>query len=206
MAVMDGTSIRSLLQVPVGIALQTPPQAALSPAARDPLAALATLYREHHPFVWRCARRLGAPPELLDDVVQDVFLVLERRLDQLNAGRGIRSWLFATTLHVLKAHRRKDLRHRRRIAALAAQPAPSCQEAQQHEGQQLCQRLLNELDVDKRAVFILAEFEQMSAVEIGHALGVNPNTVYSRLRLARKSIRAAAARLGLTAQGGNEHG
>jgi RNA polymerase sigma-70 factor (ECF subfamily) len=43
-------------------------------------------------------------------------------------------------------------------------------------------------------VFSLTELEDMTAPEIASALGVNVNTVYSRLRIAR---RALAARLQL---------
>jgi RNA polymerase sigma-70 factor (ECF subfamily) len=41
---------------------------------------------------------------------------------------------------------------------------------------------------------VLAELEQMTAPEISSVLGVNLNTVYSRLRLARRDFDAALAR------------
>ena len=44
---------------------------------------------------------------------------------------------------------------------------------------------LESLDPDKRAVFVMAELEQMTAPEIAVALSANANTVYSRLRAAR---------------------
>jgi RNA polymerase sigma-70 factor (ECF subfamily) len=40
----------------------------------------------------------------------------------------------------------------------------------------------------------LAELEELSSPEIAEALGVGNNTVYSRLRLARKAFAEAAAR------------
>ena len=62
------------------------------------------------------------------------------------------------------------------------------------EAARLVHRLLDCLDGDRRAVFVLAELEQMTAPEIAAALGVNLNTVYSRLRLARRDFDAALAR------------
>jgi RNA polymerase sigma-70 factor (ECF subfamily) len=62
------------------------------------------------------------------------------------------------------------------------------------EATHLVDRLLEELDDAKRAVFVLAELEQMTAPEIALALGTPLNTVYSRLRLARQEFAAAAAR------------
>ena len=58
------------------------------------------------------------------------------------------------------------------------------------------QKLLDELDDDRRAVFVLAELEQMSAPDIADALGVNVNTVYARLRAARRDFEQGVAREG----------
>ena len=40
-----------------------------------------TIYREHGRFVWLSLQRLGIHPSDLDDVAQDVFMVVHRRLD-----------------------------------------------------------------------------------------------------------------------------
>ena len=54
--------------------------------------------------------------------------------------------------------------------------------------------LLSALDDEKRAVFVLAELEQMTAPEIADALSIKLNTVYSRLRAARKKFETALQR------------
>ena len=46
----------------------------------------------------------------------------------------------------------------------------------------------------QREVFILCEIEQLSSVEVAEVLGVNENTVRTRLREARKSFEAGVAR------------
>jgi len=51
------------------------------------------------------------------------------------------------------------------------------------------QTVLNGMDDDKRAVFVLADLEQMSGEEIAAALGIPRGTVYSRLRLARVAFK-----------------
>jgi RNA polymerase sigma-70 factor (ECF subfamily) len=56
------------------------------------------------------------------------------------------------------------------------------------------QRLLDALSDDQREVFVLTELEQLTAPEISEALGLNLNTVYSRLRLARRAFAEARAR------------
>ena len=52
-------------------------------------------------------------------------------------------------------------------------------------------RLLAGLDETKREVFILAELEGLTLAEISEALGVNQNTVASRLRAARREFEVA---------------
>ena len=67
-------------------------------------------------------------------------------------------------------------------------------EIARREAGRLVSLLLEELDDDKREVFVLAELEQMTAPEIALAIGVPANTVSSRLRGARLEFAAAAAR------------
>ncbi len=151
---------------------------------------LEALYREHHAFVWRCVRRLGLAEAQVDDGVQDVFLVVDRRKDEFEPRGSIRSWLFAIAMRVVQAHRRTEQRHRRRVEAFGA--SLSWSEPEKGSAVILLHQLLEGLSEDRRAVFILADLEKMSAPEIADALGVKLNTVYSRLRAARAQVRAAA--------------
>src|SRR4051794_16597314 len=64
------------------------------------------VYEEHFSFVWRAARRLGAPAAAVDDVVQEVFLVVHRRLPEFAGRSSLKTWLFAIVLRVVRDHRR----------------------------------------------------------------------------------------------------
>ncbi len=55
--------------------------------------------------------------------------------------------------------------------------------------------MLDQLDDAQRLVFVLVEAEGMTAVEVAASLETNVNTVYSRLRSARKKMQALAAQL-----------
>ena len=81
------------------------------------------------------------------------------------------------------------------LDAFADDGAPGPEElAERAEAVETADRLLGELDADKREVFILAELEQLTLAEIAEAIGANPNTVASRLRAARHLFEAALAR------------
>jgi len=170
-------------------------------------ASLTSIYEEHFSYVWRSLRRMGVPEMSLDDAAQDVFLVVHRRLADFAGRSRVKTWLFGIVLRVARDHRR---RARRKPEAALPEPEALPDSARcaavdplvRADAARLLDRLLEYLDQDKRAVFVLAEVEQMSAPEIAEALGVNVNTVYSRLRAARSAFERAVARLKLREQGG----
>jgi RNA polymerase sigma-70 factor (ECF subfamily) len=159
---------------------------------------LEAIYEEHFDFVWRSLKRLGIPSAQLDDAVQDVFVVVHRRLGEFEGRSSLKTWLFGIALRVASVHRRT--RARRPTEPLVEDPpdhagrgaADALSEAA--EAARLVQQLLDGMPEDRRAVFVLTELEEMTAKEISEALGVNLNTVYSRLRLARRDFDAALSR------------
>jgi RNA polymerase sigma-70 factor (ECF subfamily) len=173
------------------------PQADL-PAEAHPRLRFEAVYGDHFAFVWRMTRRLGVQEASIDDVVQDVFLVLHRRLGEYDGRASVRSWLFGILMRVVRDHRR---RYRRKgvpcvphapdsssnIAAVSAEPSPAAL-AERSEQVALLRRLLGLLDEDKQTILVLAYLEQMSVPEIAEILTLNLNTAYSRLRAAKRSF------------------
>lgn len=161
-----------------------------------------TVYDENFTYIWRAARRLGIDPADTDDVVQEVFVVAHRKLGTFEGRAQVKTWLFKILLHVVRHHRRALERkpgHRvgaaQDVDALGAPdgrgPVESVERA---DAVRVLDRMLADLDGDKREVFVLAELEQLSCVEIAEVLGANLNTVYSRLRAARQEFERAVAR------------
>lgn len=138
------------------------------------------------------------PQAHLDDVVQETFLVIHRRLPSFEGRSSLRTWVAAVTRNTAK-----EFVRRRRHQLLGSEMDPdasasaSLTPAEQLEAAaaaQLLDRLLSELPDDQREIFVLAEVEQMTAVEIGVVLDMNPNTVRTRLRAARMAVQAGLAR------------
>lgn len=164
--------------------------------AAPPPKTLAEIFRLHAGFVWRTAHRLGAPEETIDDIVQEVFLVLHRRLEQFDASRGeLMTWLYVITRGLVSNQRRAMERYERRLR-LVPEP-PACPEPDQNiEARRAAAAMssfLDGLDPKKRAIFELVDVEGMPAPLVAEALGVRLNTVYSRLRAARKAFASFAA-------------
>jgi RNA polymerase sigma-70 factor (ECF subfamily) len=157
------------------------------------------VYEAHFDFVWRTARRLGAPDRHVDDVVQEVFVVVQRRLHEFEGRSELKTWLFGITRRIVRAHLRKNARDKRAtpddIAELADLNTPDAEarlSADEHT--RLLYTLLSELDEEKRVVFVLSELEEMSGPAIADALGLHISNVYARVRTARLAFEAALKR------------
>jgi RNA polymerase sigma-70 factor (ECF subfamily) len=157
------------------------------------------VYEAHFDFVWRTARRLGAHESQLDDVVQEVFLVVQRRLASFEGRSELKTWLFGITRKVVSASVRRSGKRREVVLGeaeeLADASVPSAEtQLAANEDTRLLYELLSELDPDKRAVFVLSELEEMSGPEIAEALDLHLSNVYARVRAARQAFDAALRR------------
>jgi RNA polymerase sigma-70 factor (ECF subfamily) len=156
------------------------------------------VYGAHFGFVWRSAKRLGARDASLDDVVQEVFVVVHRRLADFEGRSSLRTWLFGITLRVVRDHRRSVRRRDPGCEVdpdtLRADESGPAETAERAEAVRLLHALLDQLDDDRREVFVMAELEQMTMPEIADALGLNVNTAHARLRAARQEFEQALAR------------
>jgi len=174
-------------------------EAAPSPRTAVLEASYEEIYREHFDFVWRNVRRLGVPEASADDAVQDVFVVVHRRLAEFEGRSSIRTWLFGILARVARDHRRTQARQTIKTVAMAAEagpePAPTPADlAVRREAAQILEELLGQIDDEKREIFVLVELEQMSVADVADALSLNVNTTHARLRAARQQFEAAVAR------------
>ena len=176
------------------------PLSALPRTAPGPLV-LDEVYRDEVEFVWRTCRYLGVPASEAEDVVHDVFIVVQRRLTDFDPAGSVRAWLAGITRRVVMHHRRSATRVERKKAAMsrdAVSEGNLDELVSRGEAAALLQDFLDELDDDKRDVFALCELEGLSAPEVARVLECNVNTVYSRLRAARQSFERRVARLQTT--------
>lgn len=180
--------------------LDAAPSIDLEPARHDGASggaiAFEQVFQEHAPYVWRALRRLGVAESDADDVCQDVFIVVHRKLGTFQAGASVRSWLYGICLRVASEHRRRPHRQREQVVEAVPEEGIDAPQEDALERRRALARLdaaLDQLDDDKRAVFVLFELEQMSMVEVAEAAGCPLPTAYSRLYAARKIVEAALA-------------
>ena len=170
------------------------PEAAQAGAAPPP--SIAEVYEAHFAYVVRSLRGLGVRPDLCDDAVQDVFLVVQDKLAAFDGSAKLSTWLYAIVVRVARRYRERAAKEATRFVEAEPQ-ADGCAEETLAQGEQLAfaRRALDALSADKREVFVLAVVEQLSAPEIASVLSVPLNTVYSRLRAARVAFSSQVARM-----------
>jgi RNA polymerase sigma-70 factor (ECF subfamily) len=157
------------------------------------------LYDDQFEFVWRTLRRLGVPESDLPDVVQDVFVVVHRRLGDFEERGHLAAWLFRICLHQARDRRRKPHVHREvsNDTAIGAEsdggPNPA-ETLERSESRDLFEAALREMDLNQRAVFALFEIDGLSGQDIASLLEIPLGTVHSRLRLAREAFRRGVLR------------
>jgi RNA polymerase sigma-70 factor (ECF subfamily) len=161
--------------------------------------AVGEIYAEYAPFVWRNLRRLGVPESAVEDAVQDVFLVIHRRLHEFEARSSLRTWIFGIVMRVA-ARQREQLKSRQMrytpatdglLETLSTATTQGPYDLLvQRQAADLIYWVLDELDEEKRTIVVMVELEQMPVVEVAKVLNINLNTAYTRLRLARRALQA----------------
>jgi RNA polymerase sigma-70 factor (ECF subfamily) len=149
-------------------------------------------------YVWASLRRLGVRDSDLEDVAQDVFVRVHRHFHEHDRSRPIRPWLFAFAARCASEWRRQA-RRRPEVLGTWGEPTASTPSADAtvatSEDMALVLRALQCVEVERREVFILYEFDEFPMKEIARSLGIPLFTGYSRLRLARKEFAAAVRQL-----------
>ena len=153
----------------------------------------AEIYEEYFAFVWRSLRALGVSQSSLDDASQDVFVVVHRRLADFEGRSSLKTWLFGIACRVAANHRRSRQRtsHDELSSELVSDDPDPHRQAQQSEAARFVQVFLGTLSEAARAAFTACVLEQMTVPEAAEALGVNVNTMYTRVRAVRAQFAAA---------------
>lgn len=152
------------------------------------------VYGDNFALVWRSLRRFGVPFEQLEDAAQEVFLVWHRRQHEFRGDARVATFLYGIARRVAADLRRGTRRAERRDEALvhaASEAGCDVEEALAHrQAVETFERAVRELPEKLREVYVLSEVEGWTAQQIGAAIGASPNTVSSRLRLARRRLTA----------------
>ena len=158
------------------------------------------IHDEYADFVWRSLQRLGVSTANLEDALQDVFMVVHRRLDSYDATSKLSTWLFGICLRVASSYRRRAyVKHEQgdlaECEAVDQRPSANPEEhVLRREAERRLQVSLDAMALERRAVFVMFEIEGLPVHAIAEMLGIPTGTVHSRLHKARIEFAESLAR------------
>jgi len=154
----------------------------------------ATIYDVWFDHVSRWLRALGAPSADAEDLAQEVFLVVRRRLCDFD-GRNLAGWLYRISSRQVWQHRRRRWiqkvftpRLSTTIEEVPDGRAGAAAVLETKEKRLLLELVVSKMSEKRRVVFVLFEVEGYSGEEIADTLDVPINTVWTRLHHARKDF------------------
>ena len=165
-----------------------------------PRASFNAIYDAWFESVLRWIRALGVREADREDIAQDVFLVVRRRLHAFD-GRNPAAWLYRITKRQVRDFRRRTWiksiftrEHTDADDSMADDRAGPAALLERKQSQRILISLLSKMNPDRRAAFVLFELDGLAGEEIARIQGVAVNTVWKRLHTARKEFLALVAR------------
>ena len=176
-------------------------------------AALEDLMERYASRVFRVARGITRTNEDAEEVVQDVFLTLARKLDTFEGRAALSTWIYRVTANAallkcrgkrarlevsieehLPSYREDGLREGEGSYLLADWSRTPEAELLENEAHAVLSRAIDQLPEAYRAVLILREVEELSNQETAEALAESVSSVKSRLHRARMALREQLTR------------
>jgi RNA polymerase sigma-70 factor (ECF subfamily) len=177
------------------------PPPALVEAGPDQPLSFEDVYATWFHEVSRWARAFGGLDADLDDLTQEVFLVVRRKLSSFD-GKNLSGWLYRIAQRTVRDYRRRawfrgllrsksEKNSERESASPGRDPAEAFE---QREAERFLSQILDQMNESRRSAFILFEIEGYSGDEIAALEGVPVNTVWTRLHHARKEFASLVGR------------
>ncbi|WP_437714743.1 sigma-70 family RNA polymerase sigma factor [Sorangium sp. So ce448] len=154
------------------------------------------------PYVLAVLWRVGVASRDLHDVAHEVFLVVHRRLKDQDPRLSLKSWVAGISAHVALRHLQLARNQRELLDPGDVEPIELAdpgldaeRRVAQAETQRIVRELIQRIERERRAVFVLYDLEGSDMRDIAQALQIPVNTAWDRLRRARSEFTAAVKRL-----------
>jgi RNA polymerase sigma-70 factor (ECF subfamily) len=162
---------------------------------------LATVYRRHADAVATWTRRLGGLDIDVEDVVHEVFLVVQRRLPEWRGEAKLTTWLYEITFRVVSDRRRRwrgpgwwarrvggERAGADELTHVAADQPDALGLLERREASAALYEILDGIGEKYRTVIILFELEGKSGEEIAELTGTSIANVWIRLHRGRHKV------------------
>ncbi len=160
-------------------------------------AAFRRLFEAEAAYVWVTLRRLGVRDADVEDLAHELFLKVHAKLGDYDASRPAKPWLFAFAFRIASDYRRKG-HQKNEVLGDVESPSEALSAEEMlalRDERDLLKAALATVDLERRAVLVAYEMDEIPMKDIAASMEIPVNTAYSRLRLAREELARAFARL-----------
>ena len=155
-------------------------------------AAFAELVRLHLDWVYSAARRQVGDPQLAEDVVQSVFVLLARKADSLRRGTILSGWLFRTTRFVAARAVRAEQRRKSREHSASIMLSENASSANEFDWEVLAPHLdqaVAGLSEQDRLAVLSRFYERKTLRDVGQRLGISEEAAKKRVSRAVENLK-----------------
>jgi RNA polymerase sigma factor (sigma-70 family) len=158
--------------------------------AMGDVSAFESLYERYATRLANYLRRHLSSPELVDEALNDVMLVVWQRATQFQTASRVSTWLFGIARNKAFHAWQKQLREPtlQDPPEQWLEPDDPATSLQRQERDQTVAQALSRLSPELREVVELTYYHALSSPEIADQLSVSVHTVRSRLKLARRRL------------------
>jgi RNA polymerase sigma-70 factor (ECF subfamily) len=158
------------------------------------------IYEQYHRKVFSLCLRLLGHREEAEDVTQEVFLQVFRKLHTFRGEATFSTWLYRVTINAVLMHVRRNKKRARELPTDDGDVESIRMKPDKRRTETL---MVNHLDLERaisrlspgcRSVFVLHDVEGFEHKEIGQMLGISEGTSKSQLHDARLKLRKTLVR------------
>lgn len=163
-------------------------------SAQGDMAAFEEVYRSFAKFVYNVAWRVVNNHADAEEVTQEVFLTVYRKLKTFRFQSAFKTWVYRITVNTAINYSKRRSQNRARTVGydeqlnLAGVPGDVEGKIEKEHNEKIIDELLSALNPDQKTCVILRNIEGLSYQEIAETLKININTVRSRLKRARETL------------------
>ncbi|WP_162532247.1 RNA polymerase sigma factor [Candidatus Scalindua japonica] len=156
--------------------------------------AFESIYNEYSGFVYNVALRVVNSADEAQEVTQEVFLTVYRKLKSFKFKSSLKTWIYRITVNMAIDYARKRSKERDHSELYTENNKRQktidtvSEEIEREQQEKTISTLLETLNPDQRACIVLRSIEGLSYQEIADALNININTVRTRIKRARGKL------------------
>ena len=152
------------------------------------------IYNAAGGFVYNVALRVVGNIEDAEEITQEVFLIVHHKLKDFRFQSSFKTWIYRITVNQAINYAKKNAKNKKNTTEYdenvnAVVVPPQVRNKMDQESREVVvKKLLDGLNPDQRACVVLRNLEGLSYQEIADSLGINLNTVRTRLKRAREAL------------------